>query len=315
MPCDLKNKMNFLARLITRPPRSKYEKKSEKEVVLYKDKSHGMRFSVSFKNNRDQTIIGSFYQAPSPAPGNPCVIYLHGNASSQNEGAYIPFLLCPQGVNVLCIDLSGSGNSDGEYITLGYNERDDVQASIDFLRQTYKVGSICLWGRSMGASIAAWCASDNFDVAAVVIDSAYLSVDDIIRDIVGNSWFLWGLSKLLVPLVNITVKKMIGVSIYDINLINSLKKARVPALIIHASHDSFINIREAREMFARYGGREKYMLTTRGDHNSKRPRQVQMAILTFILNNFDIQPDIVLDEVDDHSNAHYQNAFDMMKNM
>lgn len=307
--------MDFLARLITRPPRSKYPKLCDKEVVLYHDDTTGYRYSVSFKNKRDQTIIGSFYQSPSQAPGNPCVIYLHGNASSQNEGAYIPHLLCPQGVNVLCIDLSGSGNSDGEFITLGYNERDDVQASIDFIRREYKVGSVCLWGRSMGASIAAWCASDNFDLASVVIDSAYLSLDDIIRDLVGDSWFLWGLSKLLVPVVNIAVKRMIGISIYDINLVQSLKKARTPAFFIHASHDSFIKVREAREMFSRYGGRTKYMMTTRGDHNSKRPRQVQMAILTFILKNFDIEPDVVLEEVDDHSNAHYQNAFDMMKNM
>ena len=307
--------MNFLARLITRPPRSKYQNKCEKEIVLYNDDTTGNRYSVSFKNKRDQTIIGSFYQAPSPAPGNPCVIYLHGNASSQNEGAHIPYLLCPQGINVLCIDLSGSGNSDGEFITLGYNERDDVQASIDFVRLQYKVGGICLWGRSMGASIAAWCAADKFDLSSVVIDSAYLSVDEIINDLIGNSWFLWGLSKILVPIVNIYVKRMIGISIHDINLIKNLKNARTPALIIHASHDSFINVREAREMFARYGGSHKYMMTTRGDHNSKRPRQVQMAILTFILKNFDIQPDIILDDIDDHSNAHYQNAFDMMKNI
>ena len=39
----------------------------------------------------------------------------------------------------------------------------------------------------MGASIAAWCAADKFDLSSVVIDSAYLSVDEIIILYLTNS--------------------------------------------------------------------------------------------------------------------------------
>lgn len=309
--------MSFLARLITRPPRSRYQEKSKEEIMLYNDGSISKRISVEYKNKRNEKIIGSFYSAPYPAPGHPCVIYLHGNASSQNEGSYLPHILCPYGVHVLCIDLSGSGNSDGEFITLGYNERDDVRASIEFVRKEFGVGSICLWGRSMGASIAAWCAADNFDLASVVIDSAYVSVNDVITDLIGNSWFLWGLSKIFVPLVDIYVKKMINVSIDQISILDNLKTARTPALIIHAAHDSFIKVRQARELYAKYGGKTKYFMTTSGDHNSVRPRPVRIATLMFILTNFDIQPDIELDDINDNDNAsaHFENAFDMMKYM
>ncbi|OHT05355.1 Clan SC, family S9, unassigned serine peptidase [Tritrichomonas foetus] len=309
--------MNFIASLIYRPPRCQYKKITYDSSIQYEDGSFGKRITVQFENKRNQTICGSFYISPSPAPGNPCLIYLHGNASSQNEGAWIPFMLCPHGVNVLCIDTSGSGNSDGEYISLGYYERDDVKAAMDFLREKYNVKAFSLWGRSMGASIAAWCAADNFDLSSVVIDSAYESVREIIKDLHGNSWLLWLLSKMVLPFVNRRVKKAIGISIDDIDVTPNLGKAVVPALFVHASYDSFIKVREARSMFAKYGGKTKFMMTTKGDHNSNRPHEVIYTITCFILSNFDIDDEeIEIEQTQsDNSSAHYNNAFDMMKDM
>jgi alpha/beta superfamily hydrolase len=48
-------------------------------------------------------------------------------------------------------DFSGCGRSEGQWVTLGYKEQDDLQTVIDHLRGTNKVSLIGLWGRSMGA--------------------------------------------------------------------------------------------------------------------------------------------------------------------
>ena len=53
-----------------------------------------------------------------------------------------------------CFDFSGCGISDGEYISLGIHESDDLEAVIKFLRNSGKVSDIGLWGRSMGAVTA-----------------------------------------------------------------------------------------------------------------------------------------------------------------
>ena len=58
------------------------------------------------------------------------------------------------GATVLAFDFSGCGLSEGPYISLGWYEQEDVQTVINWLRNSDKVSTIGLWGRSMGASTA-----------------------------------------------------------------------------------------------------------------------------------------------------------------
>jgi pimeloyl-ACP methyl ester carboxylesterase len=53
-----------------------------------------------------------------------------------------------------CFDFSGSGLSEGEYVSLGYYESDDVEAVVSHLRRSKGFTEIALWGRSMGAVTA-----------------------------------------------------------------------------------------------------------------------------------------------------------------
>lgn len=52
------------------------------------------------------------------------------------------------------MDLSGSGKSEGEFITLGINEEDDLNYAIGFLDEIFKFKEYAIWGRSMGAVTA-----------------------------------------------------------------------------------------------------------------------------------------------------------------
>ncbi len=51
-------------------------------------------------------------------------------------------------------DFAGSGLSDGEYISLGYYEREDLAAVVEYLQKERNAGSIAIWGRSMGSATA-----------------------------------------------------------------------------------------------------------------------------------------------------------------
>eukprot|EP00339_Tiarina_fusa_P008228 CAMPEP_0117082804 /NCGR_PEP_ID=MMETSP0472-20121206/58316_1 /TAXON_ID=693140 ORGANISM="Tiarina fusus, Strain LIS" /NCGR_SAMPLE_ID=MMETSP0472 /ASSEMBLY_ACC=CAM_ASM_000603 /LENGTH=89 /DNA_ID=CAMNT_0004811203 /DNA_START=13 /DNA_END=278 /DNA_ORIENTATION=- len=84
------------------------------------------------------------------------VVYLHGNASARVEVLPQLSFLLAQGVDgVASLDFTGSGRSDGDYVSLGYFERYDLECLLQYLQKRY--GSdleIVLWGRSMGASTA-----------------------------------------------------------------------------------------------------------------------------------------------------------------
>jgi alpha/beta superfamily hydrolase len=60
----------------------------------------------------------------------------------------------PLKISVFTFDFSGSGLSEGEHVSLGYYERDDIKCVVNWLRNTGLVTNICLFGRSMGAASA-----------------------------------------------------------------------------------------------------------------------------------------------------------------
>ena len=63
-------------------------------------------------------------------------------------------------ISGFAFDFCGSGRSDGEYISLGYYEKDDVYTVINYLKNSNKVSTVGLWGRSMGGSTAILYAKD-----------------------------------------------------------------------------------------------------------------------------------------------------------
>jgi len=48
---------------------------------------------------------------------------LHGNSSSRLEALQFIKVLIPNGISVISFDFSGSGMSEGEYVSLGYYEQ------------------------------------------------------------------------------------------------------------------------------------------------------------------------------------------------
>lgn len=51
----------------------------------------------------------------------------------------------------MLFDFSGSGMSEGEFVTLGVRESQDLEDVIEVLYNEGKIREFGLWGRSMGA--------------------------------------------------------------------------------------------------------------------------------------------------------------------
>jgi alpha-beta hydrolase superfamily lysophospholipase len=58
------------------------------------------------------------------------------------------------GVSFCNFDFTGCGNSEGNVISFGANEKNDVLAVVQKLKQTYHIRKFILWGRSMGSVCA-----------------------------------------------------------------------------------------------------------------------------------------------------------------
>ncbi len=65
-------------------------------------------------------------------------------------------------MGILIFDFRASGYSNGKYVTLGWMEAVDFNEIIKFLKRDAKANSICLWGRSMGASAIVFFLSPKY---------------------------------------------------------------------------------------------------------------------------------------------------------
>ena len=85
---------------------------------------------------------------------------------------------------MFAFDFSGSGLSQGEYISLGYFEKDDLMAVVEYLRGLDSVSLIGLWGRSMGAATALLHGHRDPSIAAMVLDSPFTNLRILAQELV-----------------------------------------------------------------------------------------------------------------------------------
>ena len=174
-----------LVNAIIRPPRAQYRTTAlGPEQFAFAGWQYG-RTDFELDNGRGMKLQCSHWEPASrPLQLLPCVVYLHGNSSSRVAATTVLSSLLAGGVTVLAFDFAGSGQSDGDYVSLGYYEKADLRAVLDFLRQSGQVSTLGLWGRSMGAATALQHGDRDPTIAGMVIDSGFTSLEVLAEELV-----------------------------------------------------------------------------------------------------------------------------------
>jgi pimeloyl-ACP methyl ester carboxylesterase len=257
---------------IIRPPRKKYDPNILPLFLTGPEDRTYIRHAVNVSNERDQKMMGSLYVSAehNVTEGGPCVIYMHGNASSQHEGQFLIPNLCPRGIAVYCFDFAGCGASGGDFISLGHFERIDVEFIIQFLVESFRLGPFVLWGRSMGAATAVLVQHPY--VVGKIVDSGYTSIPDVVTAIAKKL----RLPSFLLPAALFFLKRtIVGKADFDLSTVSPLESARgpdtVPVRFCHAADDEFIPIEQGETLFMAYAHPDKKFLRVVGGHNGRRP--------------------------------------------
>lgn len=102
------------------------------------------------------------------------------------------------GLSLFALDFAGAGHSEGDYISLGFHEQNDVEAVVEYLLHTQKISSICLWGRSMGAATSVLFAARNRypELVCLVLDSPFASLKEIATEVILLFSFFFGVCVL-----------------------------------------------------------------------------------------------------------------------
>ncbi|KAL0348785.1 UNVERIFIED_CONTAM: hypothetical protein Sangu_1106300 [Sesamum angustifolium] len=265
--------MEQLINFIIRPPRAEYDPKEDllDEEFMLKGKWYH-RKDLEVINSRGDVLQCSHYMPIICPEGTklPCVIYCHGNSGCRTDASEAAIILLPSNITVFTLDFSGSGLSGGEHVTLGWNEKDDLKAVVDYLRADGNVSLIGLWGRSMGAVTSMMYGAEDPSIAGMVLDSPFSDLVDLMMELVDS---------YKVPLPKFTVKfaihymrraiqKKAKFDILDLNTIKVAKSCFVPVLFGHAIDDDFIQPHHSDNIFDAYVQGDKNIIKFEGDHNS-----------------------------------------------
>ncbi|CAE7435940.1 yqkD [Symbiodinium sp. CCMP2592] len=269
----LSESYDLLWKLFIRPPRSEY---LISDLGPSKFRIHSRiycREDFHLTNGRGMQLACSIFGSypKKPMASTPCVIYLHGNCSSRAEALDVLQVVLEKNFRLCCMDLSGSGQSEGEFISLGHFEQLDLQVLIQHLRN---LGArlLGLWGRSMGAVTAILRAAEDFGISALVLDSPFSNLPMVAQELVQSQV---GLPDFLVSLalsrVRTEIQERAHFDIQELLPIRSAPRARSPALFAVADDDDFVLPHHTHDLHAVWGTEAK-LVTFQGGHNGSRPK-------------------------------------------
>lgn len=175
-------------------------------------------------------------------------ICMHGYRDCHEAMGAIGKHYADEGWNVLLPDHRGHGNSQGNYVGWGYDERLDLVAWINYIIRRDPEAEIVLHGVSMGAATVLLTTGGPLQehVKAAVADCAYTSAEDVMKHTLDrhvrkslNIPSGMPFSVLFSALRKITLRRA-GYDLRDAAPISAVPHSKVPTLFIHGVCDEIV---------------------------------------------------------------------------
>lgn len=205
----------------------------------------GLAYETVEIRTEDGIRLDGWY-LPAGEKSRAVLLFFHGNAGNISHRLDSLKIFSDLRLDVLIFDYRGYGRSEGQLSEQGTYR--DAEAAWRYLTVERRVAEerIVLFGRSLGAAIAAQLATRH-DPGALIMESGFTSAPD--------------LAAPYYPLFPVRLLARFRYSAKDY-----LKAVRSPVLIVHSVDDEIIPVQHGRDLFA--AAREpKEFLEIRGGHN------------------------------------------------
>jgi pimeloyl-ACP methyl ester carboxylesterase len=197
---------------------------------------------VTFTSSDGITLRGWYI----PSQNGAAVILAHGYVDNRQFLLPEAAFLTRTGYGVLLFDFRGHGQSGSAPVTLGDHERRDLHAAVDFVAAQPDVNPDRIGGLgfSMGAATLAEVAAEDDRLRAVVIESPYATLDEVVRQRLNVP------DVLRDPLVR-ALEWRVHANVNDVRPIDDLCQISPrPVFLIYGDQDDVLPPGTAQQMFA-----------------------------------------------------------------
>ncbi len=198
---------------------------------------------VSFPSRDGLTLRGWWLEGGDDSP---VIVVVHGSGGNRADPAErmlgIVKDLVSHGYNILTFDMRGHGESDGEHISAGLYEKNDLLGAIDYIRGRGIENKIGILGFSMGAAVCLMTAPESEEIDAVVADASYANIVSIIESEFAERSDLPG---FFIPIILFMARTVYDVDFTAIKPEEAVKETSVPVFVIHGEQDEMIPVEHA----------------------------------------------------------------------
>lgn len=197
------------------------------------------------------------------------VILIHGYKSSNEEMMSYGATYYENGYNVVLPDNRAHGKSEGEYIGMGWLDKDDIACWVNWVIEKDPQAQIILHGVSMGGATVMMASGDRLpQVVGYIEDCGYTSVWDIFASELDKRFSLPTFPVL--DISNFIAKIKAGYNFKEASSVDQIQKTNQPMLFIHGAKDDFVPLEMVYEVYDAYPTtKELYIVDEAGHAQSK----------------------------------------------
>lgn len=244
--------------------------------------NYGLAFETAEFRAGDGLLLRGWYIAAETSTKT--VIICSGANGSMDSDVTIAPWLHAAGFNVLLFDWRAHGQSEGDVVTLGFNERYDLIAAVQYVKSkgAERVGGL---GFSLGGTVALATAAVYEDISAVVADSPFVSLVSAVAGGLIERHMPEALAYLLARLFIATACLRTRLNLFDIDLVRWVQRiAPRPLLLIFGAQDVIAPKPEVDLIFAQAGIPKEIWRVPEAAHrniSTLRPEEYRQRISEF----------------------------------
>lgn len=213
-------------------------------------------------------------------------LLLHGYTGWKEEMYPYARKYWEEGYAVVVPDMRCQGESQGDFIGMGYTDSRDNLIWINYILEQDPQAEIVIHGQSMGAACGLIMAGSGLlpdHVKAVVSDCAYTDAYTMFRRQL-KSWFHLPSFPLL-NAANLMLQLRGGYDLKDASALEGVKNSRIPILLIHGDRDEMIPVDMAYELYEAANCRKELLIVEGAGHAQapdKDPEKYYGTIFSFL---------------------------------
>lgn len=214
------------------------------------------------------------------------VLVLHGYTGWKEEMYPFAHWYHEEGYHVIVPDLRCQGESEGDFIGMGWTDHYDCMLWINYILSQDEEARVVIHGQSMGAATALMMAGEEGlpdNVTAVISDCAYTDAYSMFGEKIREWFYLPAFPLIDTACAVLQIRG--GYDLKDASAINAVAKSNVPILFIHGEDDAMINVQMTRDLYEAAACRKELLIVEGAGHaqaQDKEPETYYGAIREFL---------------------------------